>query len=50
VQLDKTLVGSPFLYADNGDEIDVVEYSRVRMDVTNMRQFVYAALSYQFKL
>jgi hypothetical protein len=29
MQLDKTLVESPFLYADNGNEIDVVEYARV---------------------
>ncbi|WIA42743.1 hypothetical protein OEZ86_008686 [Tetradesmus obliquus] len=45
--MDKTLVGSPFLYADNGNEIDVIEYSRWNLPEIENSQFVLQPYTFQ---
>jgi hypothetical protein len=40
LQLDKTLVGSPFLYAKDFNEIDVVEFSQWDIATNNNTHFV----------
>jgi hypothetical protein len=40
LQLDKTLVGSPFLYATDTNEIDVVEFSQWDIATNDNTQFV----------